>query len=181
MASYEQWKYEVDCLMQDGSYNESQLGQAIRKSLRSQAKRVVMPLGAAATVSEIKKKLESVFGSVATRESIMREFYTATQQQEESVPAWGLRLEEILQRAMEKGHVRSEDRNDLLKDTFWRGLRSEKLKNATRVNFVSISNFERLRREVREEENQIAVSTGIRLQKQEIWMRIQNTNNYRIR
>ena len=57
VASYEEWKYEVDCLMQDGSYNESQLGQAIRKSLRSQAKRVVMPLGAAATASEIMKKI----------------------------------------------------------------------------------------------------------------------------
>ena len=109
-----------------------------------------MPLGAAATVSEIMKKLESVFGSVATRESIMREFYTTTQQQEESVTAWGLRLEEMLQRAMEKGHVISEDRNYLLKDTFLRGLRSEKLKNATRVNFESISNFELLRRAVRE-------------------------------
>ena len=168
VASYEEWKYEVDCLMQDGSYKESQLGQAIRKSLRSQAKRVVMPLGASASVSEIMKKLESVFGSVATRESIMREFYTATQQQEESVTAWGLRLEEILQRAMEKGHVRAEDRNDLLKDTFWRGLRSEKLKNATRVHFESISNFELLRRAVREEENQIAVSTGIKLQQQKV-------------
>ena len=91
VASSEEWKYEVDCLMQDGSYNESQLGQAIRKSLRSQAKRVLMPLGATATVSEIMKKLESVFASVATRECIMREFYTATQQQEESVTAWGLR------------------------------------------------------------------------------------------
>ena len=168
VASYEEWKYEVDCLMQDGSYKESQLGQAIRKSLRSQAKRVVMPLGASASVSEIMKKLESVFGSVATRESIMREFYTATQQQEESVTAWGLRLEEILQRAMEKGHIRSEDRNDLLKDVFWRGLRSEKMKNATRVHFNSISNFELLRRAVREEENQIAVSTGIKLQQQKV-------------
>ena len=49
VASYEEWKYELDCLMEDGSYNESQMGQALRKSLRSQAKRVVMPLGAAAS------------------------------------------------------------------------------------------------------------------------------------
>ena len=92
-------------------------------------------------MSEIMKKVESVFGSAASRGSKMRELYTATQQQKESVTAWGIRLEDILQRAMEKGHVRSEGKIDLLKDIFWRGLRSEKMKNATRVHFETISNF----------------------------------------
>ena len=168
MASYEEWKYEVEYLMQGGNYSESQMGQAIRRSLRSQAKRVVMPLGASASVQEIMKKLESVFGSIATRGAIMREFYTATQQQDESVSLWGLRLEEIIHRALEKGHIRPEEKNDLLKDIFWRGLRSEKMKNATRVHFESISNFELLRRAVREEENQIAINTGIKLQQQRV-------------
>ena len=111
-----------------------------------------MSLGATATVEEIMTKLQSVFGNVATRGSIMRKFDTAIQKQDESVTAWGLRLEEKLQKATEKGHVRSEEKNDLLKDAFWRGLRSERLKNATRVHFELISNFELLRRAVRGEE-----------------------------
>ena len=81
---------------------------------------------------------------------------------------WGLRLEEIIHRTLEKGHIRPEEKNDLLKDIFWRGLRSEKMKNATRVHFESISNFELLRRAVREEENQIAINTGIKLQQQRV-------------
>ena len=127
-----------------------------------------MSLGATATVEEIMTKLQSVFGNVATRGSIMRKFYTVIQKQDESVTAWGLRLEEKLQKATEKGHVRSEEKNDLLKDAFWRGLRSERLKNATRVHFELISNFELLRRAVRGEENQMLINTGMKQQQQNL-------------
>ena len=167
-TTFEEWKYEVDCLRQDKSYTDSQIGLAIRKSLRYQAKRQIMPLGATATVDEMMNKLQAVFETVATRGSIMKEFYTAAQKQDESVTAWGLRLEEILQRAAEKGHIKIEEKNDLLKDTFWRGLRSERLKNATRVHFESISKFELLRKAVREEENQMTINTGIKQQQQRI-------------
>ena len=167
-TSFEEWKYEVDCLRQDKEVTESQVGQAIRKSVKYQAKRVIMPLGAAATVDEIMNKLQSVFGNVATRGSIMRKFYTALQKQDESVRSWGLRLEEILLQATEKGQIKAEEKNDLLKDAFWRGLRSERLKNATRVRFESISNFELLRRAVREEEEQMTISAGIKQQQQRV-------------
>ena len=52
-TTFEEWKYEVDCLRQDKMYTESQIGLAIRKSVRYQAKRVIMPLGVTATVEEI--------------------------------------------------------------------------------------------------------------------------------
>lgn len=76
----------------------------------------------------------------------------------------GLRLEEILQKALIKGHVKQEDKNDMLRNNFWKHLRSDKLKNATRVHFESISNFELLRRAVRAEEYEIKVNTGIQHQ-----------------
>ena len=44
-ATYEEWKYEVNCTLKAGIYTEEILAQAIRKSLRSQAKRVILPLG----------------------------------------------------------------------------------------------------------------------------------------
>ena len=124
-ASFEEWKYEVNCLRQDSSYKESQIALAVRKSLRAQAKRVLLQLGPAAEVKEIMSKLEGVFGNVATGESILAEFYTATQRQDESVAAWGLRLEEILQKAMEKGQIKQDEKNDMLREKFWRALRSD--------------------------------------------------------
>ena len=163
-ASFEEWKYEVNCLRQDSSYKESQIALAVRKSLRAQAKRVLLQLGPAAEVKEIMSKLEGVFGNVATGESILAEFYTATQRQDESVAAWGLRLEEILQKAMEKGQIKQDEKNDMLREKFWRALRSDRLRNATRVHFESVSNFELLRRAVRAEEHQMNLYSGIKQQ-----------------
>ena len=76
-----------------------------------------------------------MYGNVAKRPSILKEFYTATQKETESVTTWVLRLEEILQKATEKGYAKAEDRNSMLKERFWTGLRSERLKNATCVKY----------------------------------------------
>ena len=78
--------------------------------MRGQAKRVILPLGVSAKLDEIMDRLENVFGNVASGQSILKEFYTAAQRENETVTAWGLRLEEIYQRATEKGKAREEDR-----------------------------------------------------------------------
>ena len=151
-ASFEEWRYEVNCTRDSGDYSESMVAQAIRKSLRSPAKKVLLPLGTAASVDTMMDKLEGVFGNVAKGQSVLKEFYTAAQLETETVTAWGLRLEEILQKAIEKGYVRKEQRNNMLKEQFWTALRSERLKNATRVKYEFTEDFELLRRAVRAEE-----------------------------
>lgn len=115
-------------------YSQNVIGQAIRKSLRGQATRVLLPMGTSATVEEIMERLESVFGNVATGMSVLQECFTASQKLDETVAAWGLRLEEIMQKATDKGYVKEDEKNDLLKDKFWRSLRSERLKNAIRID-----------------------------------------------
>ena len=97
-------------------------------------------------------RLEGVFGKVATGESILQEFYTASQKADESVTAWGLRIEKILQKAVIKGNVKDTDTNEMLKNIFWKNLRNDRLKNATRAKFESIQSFESLQRAVRAEE-----------------------------
>ena len=48
-------------------------------------------------------KLERTFGNVASSKTVLQEFYTAEQRENESVTLLGIRLEEISQRAVEKG------------------------------------------------------------------------------
>ena len=117
-SSFEEWTYEVRCLRKDKMYSEATIGQAIRKSLKGQAKKVLLPMGSDATVDQIIQRLEGVFGNVATPMSILQEFYSVYQKQGETVASWGLRLEEILQRAIDKGQVRLADRDVLLRDKF---------------------------------------------------------------
>ena len=126
-------------------------------------------MGTSANIQDILDRLEGVFGNVASGESALEEFYTASQKQDESVAAWGLRLEEILQKAVQKGHVKVEDKNDMLRTKFWLSLRSDRLKNATRVHYESITKFEMLRRAVREEEHELKISSGIQHQSTTIY------------
>ena len=151
-ATYEEWRYEVKCTRRDKVYPENVIGQAIRKSLRGPAKREIVQMGPSASVEDIMERLESTFGNVASGMSVLQEFFTASQKQEETVAAWGLRLEEIMQNAIDKGHIQDDEKDDLLKDKFWRSLRSERLKNATRIDFRTISNFKQLVKAVRTEE-----------------------------
>ena len=163
-SSFDEWKYEVNCIRRDDTYKETEVAQAIRKSLKGQAKKVLLPMGTSASVSTIMDRLEGVFGNVATGESVLQEFYTATQKSDESVTAWGLRLEEILQKAVDKGHVRLDEKNDMLKTKFWRCLRSDRLKTATRIHYETMSSFELLRKKVRAEEYEMKVSSGVQHQ-----------------
>ena len=109
----------------DSSVNPAYIvNQTIRNSLRGQARKVLVTLGAKATSKEIKEKLECIFGNEATGESVFQEFYNAVQKDYESVTLWSIRLEEIHQKAKEKGHVSDSQKDKMLKNKFWRGLRS---------------------------------------------------------
>ena len=162
-ASYEEWKYEVTCVQKDDMYTKEAISQGIRKSLLGQAKRVLLPLGTEASNKEMLNRLEGVFGNVATGESVLQEFYTAAQKQDETVTAWDLRLEEMLQKAVMKGHIRKEETDSMLRNKFWKYLRNERLKNATRTKFETLKNFEDLRKAVRAE-HEMKVSSGVQHQ-----------------
>lgn len=165
-ASYEERRFEVKSLKNDKVYSKYVMGLAIRKSLRGPAKREIIQMGPTATVEEIMERLESTFANVATGMSVMQEFFTSSQKQEESVAAWALRLEEIMQNAIDKGQIKEEEKDGLLRDKFWRSLRSERLKNATRIDFRTIMNFKRLVKAVRTEE--LSMKTNANAQHQAV-------------
>ena len=98
------------------------------------------------------KKLKGVFGNVSTFKSILHEFNTLFQKQGESKTKWGLRQEDILQRAINKGHTKEEDKNEILRQKLWKSLRSDRWKNVTRVHFESETNFGLFRLLVRADE-----------------------------
>lgn len=111
---------------------------------------MLVTFGPRAKSSEISQKIECLFGNVASGESVVQEFYNAMQRSNESVPAWGIRIEEIFQKAKEKGHVTDTQRDKMLKNKFWRGLKNAELKNASRIHFEKEKvDFELLRTKVR--------------------------------
>ncbi|MCG7879163.1 MAG: hypothetical protein N0C90_22935, partial [Candidatus Thiodiazotropha endolucinida] len=150
---FDDWKLESNYLIKSSTYPDFVINQAIRNSLRGQARKVVNTMTENVSTEQILEKLESVFGNVASGESIVQEFYNAYQRPTESTTLWGIRLEEIYEKAREKGHVTKEQKENMLRNKFWRGLYRTDLKNATHVYFVSDKiDFETLRKKVKAEE-----------------------------
>ena len=107
-SKFEAWKLEIETLRRLNMFPDYLVGQYIRNSLKVPARNTLLTLGPMASSQEMIDKLTSVFGNVASGQSIMQEFYTAVQQPEESVTMWSLRLEEILQRVSEKSQISAE-------------------------------------------------------------------------
>ncbi|XP_060596045.1 trichohyalin-like [Ruditapes philippinarum] len=157
-SSLEEWKREIESIIATKLYKEHVVAQAIRQSLRGQAKKVLINLSPVATLIDIVSRVEDFFGDLSSQQIIFTEFYTAERKPEESVADWGLRLEEILLLASTKRFIPEKDRKEMLKDKFWRSLYNIDIKYATRTSFESSDSFEVLRRKARAEENEIKVT-----------------------
>ncbi|KAL3841536.1 hypothetical protein ACJMK2_019663 [Sinanodonta woodiana] len=132
-ASYELWRYEVTCLQQ-GSYPHDQVSRAIRRSLRGEAGRITMRLGPTASISEILSKLDSVYSNVDLKETLLADFYSARQKDNEDIATW----------TVQKGLVKTSETNDMLKAMLWTGLK-QTLKDVSGHKFDSLKTFDELR------------------------------------
>ena len=90
-SPFETWKLEVECMKKNAVYPDFVVTQVIGNSLKGHARNILFTMSSTATSQEIIDKLEGIFGDVACGESIMQDFYTATQNESESVMLWGLR------------------------------------------------------------------------------------------
>lgn len=130
------------------SHSQGAIRQAVRRSLKGDAARVVMRLGEEATVEEILDKMDVLYGAVGAGEDVLAEFYAAKQRKGEEVGAWSCRLEDILDRAKHQGLVVGREANEMLRNRFWNGLQ-QKYKDASRHKFDTIQDYDLLCRAIR--------------------------------
>ena len=74
-------------------------------SLRGAARDLLVPLGESTTVYQVLNKLDGFYGKVSSTETIIQSFYNDFQKENESVVAFGSRLEQTLSRAILYGHM----------------------------------------------------------------------------
>ncbi|XP_062602869.1 zinc finger CCHC domain-containing protein 18-like [Saccostrea cucullata] len=157
-VTYREWRYEVQCLMNDPEIKETVIIQSIRRSLRGTAKTMLIPLGEKASVQEILDKLNILFGEVSNNAMIMQEFFNAYQFQGECATSFGCRLESMLQNAIDNGYLNESSKNDLLRHKFWTSLSSDRLKSQTRHKYDTLKNYDQLLLEIRRVEKEIMIN-----------------------
>ena len=150
-ASFDLWRYEVECLKEEKSYPDDTIKQAIRNSLKGTAARIAMRLGSKASVTELLTKLRSVYGPVEVTETLMANFYGARQRAEEDVSTWACRIEDLLMKVSEHTPLGGTEIDRMLRNVFYTGLRQE-LKDITGHKYDSIDDYDRLLIAVRQVE-----------------------------
>lgn len=155
-VEFEVWKYEVSCLLRDGIYSESAVLEAVRRSLKGKARTVLLHLGEWATMPEIMREMEGIYGIVSSSEELKEQFYSATQREGESVVDYSLRLEHLL--CSYKMDLDRETRNDMLRTRLWSGLRDQELKNVSRFKYETERSYTQLRKVLRQIEQELHLS-----------------------
>ena len=94
-------------IQKDANYTEALLLQPIRRNVRASAADVVLHLGKDATVDVVLGKLDQIFGSILSVESLLERFYVAHQLQTETVATWACRLADLLCQVQGKQKAKS--------------------------------------------------------------------------
>ncbi len=161
-SSFGKWKFDVKCLRR-GPYTETQVLEAVRKSLRSPASDILPKLGIDATVEQILYKLQSVYGSVLPGEALLEKFYTSKQDVNETCAAWSQRLENLIFEAVDKEAIIQENVEKTLSNKFWSGLCNQTIKDSLRHRYKDLV-FEDLLAEARVIEEERKQATSVKQQ-----------------
>ena len=91
-VSYEQWSHKVQCIKDH--YLESVVRESIMRSLKGAVADMACYMGT--IVSKILEKLSVIFGTVASFDVLMQNFYKITQGSSEKVPSFATRFKGTL-------------------------------------------------------------------------------------
>ena len=139
-CSYEQFRHDVNCLIRQGC-PEGLVLTAIKRSVKGQVQELVLHMGESASVSDILRRFEMMFGDVNPPHVLLAQFYAAEQGANESITEWYARLEDIVSKITRKdASIISPDSYDIVVNTqFWTKLRSGKIKDALRHKFDTLA------------------------------------------
>ena len=122
----------MECIRKEQEHLYVAITQAVRKPLRGQAKRIILPLGTTANIAPIMIDLKTCLEM--WRQDKPSGISCSHTKREWNNYSLGLRLEEIYQRVTEKRTARVEDRDNTLKEKFWKSFRSKTLKMQPEFN-----------------------------------------------
>lgn len=162
---YEVWRYEVECMATTGLYNNAMIGEAIRRSLKGDAAKIAMRMGVGIAPAELIKKFNGLYDTVASDASILTQFYTSVQSEDEDVAAWAIRLEDTIQRVEKEGLISKGTKFEMLRTKLWSGLLDDQLKQVTRYKYDTTRDYDQLVVEIRKIEQEMYPTKKIKEKK----------------
>ena len=94
-TTWETFKYEIQSLITDKVFSNEQIVLGVRRAVKRNAGDILRRLGPGISLNEILSKFDCTFGSIETKESILRQFYACQQGLKETIASYSNRLEDI--------------------------------------------------------------------------------------
>ena len=156
-VTWETFQFEIEALLCEKIFRHEQILLGIRRACKGKAGDKIRRLGPEVTVHDIIDKFDCDYGSVETREMVMKTFYSCQQKENESVASYACRLEEIFDSAI---HLKALKRSDtiILKEVLHAGL-NKKLKLMSMYQCDKLTNYDDFKREIRKLETNIVESS----------------------
>ena len=162
-VSWETFKFEIEALRRERLFSEEQILQGIRRAVKGEAGDIIRRLGPEARIRHIVDKLDSTYGNIETKESILRKFYSCTQQHGQTVTAYASQLEEIFSQAVTLGAMRRSD-TEILKQVLHQGLNRD-LKHMSTYKCETVADYDRFKIELRKLEAGMKEESGVSKEK----------------
>ena len=121
-VNWDGFRYEIEALLREKIFTDEQILLGIRISCKGKAGDKVRRLGPNVLIRDMLHNFDSDYGSVESREMIMKKFYCCQQKEDESLISYASRLEEIFDKAVQLGALKRSDFN-ILKELFHSGLK----------------------------------------------------------
>lgn len=150
-VSYDQWYYEIRCLLSRGNYTKESITEAIQLSLKGEPKEIAVRLGPSADLMVLLEKLKHVYDKVDD-EVLLASFYSASQLESEDCTQWAFRLEGIVNKLEQVQSMTPAKKDRMLRTRYYNGLLPA-LRDVTGHKFDKCTNFEDLWMAVRDIED----------------------------
>lgn len=151
-----QWntfRYEIESIISDEFFSKEQILLGIRRALKGNASDKVRRMGTHATLREVIVKLGNDYGTVESKESVMRKFYSSQQRYNETVEQFSSRLEELFDQAVQLNALKRHD-TYILKDILYAGLNKE-LRHLSIYHQEKIKEYDEFKRVLRKMEAEL--------------------------
>ena len=142
-------------MIDSGVYPDMSLLMAFRKSLKGSAADVLLHLGTGITPASCVQKLDTIFGNVLPIGTLLERFWSARQNQGESVRTWACRLQGLVSQVSDVDpSIFPPGNQSMLRTKFWSGLRDDKMRIELRHLIDSNVSFDQILRSARVIENE---------------------------
>jgi len=146
-VSWDSFRYEVNATIRDKVFTDAEVMFGLRRALKGSAADKIRHLGPDVTAVLALRKLEGAYGSIESKESVLRKFYTCEQQPGEAVETYAAKIEELFDKAVELEAFQRTNCKQL-KEVFYSGLVKE-IKHMAMYQRDRSQGYEEFKQEVR--------------------------------